>query len=603
MSATTGMSRLCMVIPTDDSQRGLRNRGKNPPTGVLSWRKRGHRDSPEGQAGRAAAGAAGRARRLPVPRRARARHLRRQGEVDPQARRLAFQLAAARCRRSSTTSSRSSSTPRPRRCSPSRTSSSSTGRASTSGCATTSPTRTSRSASTRTSRASTSRASATGASASTSGPYSSAKRVRGTLDLLGKIFLFRSCEGAEPGRRSGSPVPRLLHQALRGPLRRLRDARRSTARASTAWSRSCPAASARSSATSSAGCTSPPASRTTSRRRWSATGCTPSGRCWSASGSRATGRARSTPSPSPSTGMEANAQVFQVRDGVLSDRQSFYLDNQGEQEPAIVAEEFLLQYYTSALAIPSLIVVQQELAEGSELEVLAAAAGRAPRRRGRDPRGRARRQAPHPRAGGAQRAAGARPGEAQGRAPAPAARRGARRAAAGAPARRAAGADRVLRHLARRRHAHGRVDGRVRGRRAEEGRLPALHHPLPRRQRRLRFDERGALAALRAVGEAARAVALRLRPRRVVRRAAEPDRDRRRPGPALGRPRGGAGLPRARRRRRLARQADRGGVHARRGASRCGWRTTRRSCSCSSACATRRTGSRSPTTGSAATRR
>ena len=70
-------------------------------------------------------------------------------------------------------------------------------------------------------------------------------------------------------------------------------------------------------------------------------------------------------------GQEANAQVFQVRDGVLSDRQSFYLDNQGEQEPAIVAEEFLLQYYTSALAIPSLIVVQQELAEGSELEVLA----------------------------------------------------------------------------------------------------------------------------------------------------------------------------------------------------------------------------------------
>ena len=37
------------------------------------------------------------------------------------------------------------------------------------------------------------------------GPYSSAKRVRGTLDLLGKIFLFRSCEGPEPGRHSGSP--------------------------------------------------------------------------------------------------------------------------------------------------------------------------------------------------------------------------------------------------------------------------------------------------------------------------------------------------------------------------------------------------------------
>src|SRR6201994_306813 len=37
------------------------------------------------------------------------------------------------------------------------------------------------------------------------GPYSNAKRVRATLDLLGKVFLFRSCEGTEPGRHSGSP--------------------------------------------------------------------------------------------------------------------------------------------------------------------------------------------------------------------------------------------------------------------------------------------------------------------------------------------------------------------------------------------------------------
>jgi excinuclease ABC subunit C len=37
------------------------------------------------------------------------------------------------------------------------------------------------------------------------GPYSNAKRVRETLDLLGRIFLIRSCTGSEPGRRSGSP--------------------------------------------------------------------------------------------------------------------------------------------------------------------------------------------------------------------------------------------------------------------------------------------------------------------------------------------------------------------------------------------------------------
>src|SRR5919201_5043646 len=37
------------------------------------------------------------------------------------------------------------------------------------------------------------------------GPYASAKRVRGTLDLLGKIFQLRTCEGPTPGRHSGSP--------------------------------------------------------------------------------------------------------------------------------------------------------------------------------------------------------------------------------------------------------------------------------------------------------------------------------------------------------------------------------------------------------------
>lgn len=37
------------------------------------------------------------------------------------------------------------------------------------------------------------------------GPYSNAKRVRNTLDLLGRLFQYRTCEGKEPGRRSGSP--------------------------------------------------------------------------------------------------------------------------------------------------------------------------------------------------------------------------------------------------------------------------------------------------------------------------------------------------------------------------------------------------------------
>ena len=37
------------------------------------------------------------------------------------------------------------------------------------------------------------------------GPFSNAKRVSETLDLLGKVFMYRTCDGPQPGRASGSP--------------------------------------------------------------------------------------------------------------------------------------------------------------------------------------------------------------------------------------------------------------------------------------------------------------------------------------------------------------------------------------------------------------
>src|SRR6202012_685972 len=67
-------------------------------------------------------------------------------------------------------------------------------------------------------------------------------------------------------------------------------------------------------------------------------------------------------------GREANAQVFQVRDGVLSDRQSFYLSNETERELDEVAEEFMLQYYGGQISIPALLVVQREVGERPALE-------------------------------------------------------------------------------------------------------------------------------------------------------------------------------------------------------------------------------------------
>jgi excinuclease ABC subunit C len=62
--------------------------------------------------------------------------------------------------------------------------------------------------------------------------------------------------------------------------------------------------------------------------------------------------------------------VFQVRDGVLADRQSFYLENAARRDEGEVAEEFVLQYYATALAIPPQVLVPGGL---EQPEVLAEA--------------------------------------------------------------------------------------------------------------------------------------------------------------------------------------------------------------------------------------
>ncbi len=201
------------------------------------------------------------------------------------------------------------------------------------------------------------------------GPYSSAKRVRGTLDLLGKIFLFRSCEGAEPGRHSGSPcldyyikrcgapcvgkVSKEEYRAgidgvtafLSGRFKQIeRDLEKRMHFAS--GERDYEQA-------------------TIERNRLQAVKSLLERQRVSDDGAGTYDAVAVAVE-----GTEANAQVFQVRDGVLSDRQSFYLENQAEQDTAIVAEEFMLQYYSSTLSIPALIVVQGSLTDGSELGVL-----------------------------------------------------------------------------------------------------------------------------------------------------------------------------------------------------------------------------------------
>ena len=203
------------------------------------------------------------------------------------------------------------------------------------------------------------------------GPYSSAKRTRHTLDLLGKVFNYRSCEGPTPGRHSGSPcldyyIKRCgapcvgyvsreeYRESIDGVMAflsgRYREIERDLEKRMYFHAGEQDFEQA-----------------TVERNRLQAIrALLERQRVVDASAGSSSMDAVAV----AIDGTEANAQVFQVRDGVLADRQSFYLVNEAGHDLARATEEFLLQYYASALSIPGLIVVRPEVAEGSALDVL-----------------------------------------------------------------------------------------------------------------------------------------------------------------------------------------------------------------------------------------
>jgi excinuclease ABC subunit C len=202
------------------------------------------------------------------------------------------------------------------------------------------------------------------------GPFSSARRVRETLDLLGKLFQYRTCEGPEPGRRSGVPCLDYYIKRCQAPCvgyidreeyrrnieaivdflsGRYRDVERDLERKMTE-------ASAAEEFERAA----------TYRDRLDAV--------------RTLMQRRSVAGESLETadliavaveGTGANAQVFQVRDGILAERQGFYLSNEAERGETEVTEEFIAQYYSAVPAVPRLVVVGSALAE--RVDVLAEA--------------------------------------------------------------------------------------------------------------------------------------------------------------------------------------------------------------------------------------
>jgi excinuclease ABC subunit C len=198
------------------------------------------------------------------------------------------------------------------------------------------------------------------------GPFSSAKRVRETLDLLGKLFQFRTCEGKEPGRRSGSPcldyfikrcgapcVGYVTQEEYRHNIDAIVDFLSGRYRQVEAdeQAKMEAAAAEREFERAALHRDRLKAIQSLFERQRVAGGTVGTADLIGVA----------------AEGQDANAQVFQVRDGILAERQSFYLDNQAERDLAEVAEEFVGQYYSASPAMPRMIVVGPYLHDRVEL--------------------------------------------------------------------------------------------------------------------------------------------------------------------------------------------------------------------------------------------
>jgi excinuclease ABC subunit C len=194
------------------------------------------------------------------------------------------------------------------------------------------------------------------------GPFSSAKRVRETLDLLGKLFQYRTCEGPEPGRRSGVPCLDYYIKRCQAPCvgyidreeyrrnieaiidflsGRYRDVERDLDRKMTE------AAAAEEYERAAVYRDRLEAVRSLMQRRSVAGEALESADLIAVA----------------VEGSGANAQVFQVRDGILAERHGFYLANEAERGESEVTEEFIAQYYSAVSAVPRLVVVGPALRE------------------------------------------------------------------------------------------------------------------------------------------------------------------------------------------------------------------------------------------------
>ena len=245
-------------------------------------------------------------------------------------------------------------------------------------------------------------------------------------------------------------------------------------------------------------------------------------------------------------GDRAAVQAFSVRDGKVVAREGFLLDRL--TEPETVLATTIQQFYAAGRYVPRELLVAEEVPDRELLEQWLSQTTRDP---GADPHAPAGGEAAPARARGPKRQAGLRPGV---ETPAPAVPGDPARPAGPARPRGGAAPHRVFRHLEHPGLGHRGVHGGLRGRPAQEVRLPQVpDQERERRPRRFRLHARGGGPALPAAARGGEG-------------PARPRARRRGQGPA----RGGRGGPRRAGPRRPAPRepGQAGGAHLRAGPRR-----------------------------------
>jgi excinuclease ABC subunit C len=201
------------------------------------------------------------------------------------------------------------------------------------------------------------------------GPYSSAKKVRETLELIGRIFPYRKCRGEKPGRQSGTPcLQHFIHRSLApcdGRVSReeylevieqvtdfLRGRLKEVARH---IERDMREAGARQEFEKAA----------LLRDRLEAVRHVQDRQAIEHEGGGSfdvVGLYQGDPG--------ANLQVFRVRDGALVDRQTYFVENAAGREAGAVLEEFLLTYYGEASTIPGQVIADLSGEEAGDVAAL-----------------------------------------------------------------------------------------------------------------------------------------------------------------------------------------------------------------------------------------